>query len=59
MIPNTKKQEILSQLDSLDQQHAEQVLEYIKDMLYDQKNDLAYVNFRQNALREIKEALKG
>lgn len=54
----TKKQAILQSLDSMNHVEMDQVLDYIKDLLYNTDNDWDYVTFKQEAMREIQAALK-
>ena len=53
----TKKQAILQSLEGMNPQEMDQVLDYVKQMLYNESNDLSYQNFKSQALKEIQEAL--
>jgi len=52
-----KKQAIIQAVESMDAKEAEQVMTYIKDLLYNQKNDFNYLKLKRKALNEIQEAL--
>ena len=54
----TKKQAILQSLDSMSASEMDKVLDYVKDMLYNEENDINYQSFKSNALKEIQTALK-
>lgn len=58
MITKTKRNEILDQIEGLDQRQADEVLTYIKKILYGPQNDFGYETFKTNALKEIQKALK-
>ncbi|MDX1627613.1 MAG: hypothetical protein R3345_02885 [Fulvivirga sp.] len=53
-----KKQAILQSLEAMNASEMDQVLQYIKDVLYHDANDLKYQQFKQRAMTEIQEALK-
>ncbi len=53
----TKKQAIMQSLEGMNAQEMEQVLTYVKNMLYNEHNDLSYQNFKSQALKEIQDAL--
>lgn len=52
-----QKHEILESLNSLDQGQTEKVLDYIKGLLYAPKTEADYKRFKQDALKEIRQAL--
>lgn len=52
-----KKQAIIQAVESMDAKEAEQVMTYIKDLLYNPKNDFNYLKLKRKALNEIQEAL--
>ncbi|HEY3402817.1 MAG TPA: hypothetical protein VGK59_05475 [Ohtaekwangia sp.] len=52
-----QKHEILESLNSLDQGQTEKVLDYIKGLLYAPKSGAEYRRFKQEALKEIRQAL--
>lgn len=53
----TKKQAIVQSLEAMSAEEMEQVLKYVKNMLYNESNDLSYQDFKSQALKEIKDAL--
>ncbi|MEP2773081.1 MAG: hypothetical protein ABJH05_13100 [Fulvivirga sp.] len=53
----TKKQAIMQSLEAMSAEEMEQVLKYVKNMLYNESNDLSYQDFKSQALKEIKDAL--
>ena len=58
MIPKTKLNEILDQLEALDQSQVNEVLTYIRSILYVPKNDYGNTIFKENAMDEIRRALR-
>ena len=52
-----QKIRIVESLDSLDQQQADKVLGYIKELLYTPREELVYQQFKHQALKEIRKAL--
>ena len=52
-----QKHQIMESLDSLDQQQTEEVLEYIKGLLYTPRSDADYKKLKRDALKEIRQAL--
>ena len=52
-----KKQAIMQSLESMNAKEMDQLMKYIKDMLYNPKNDLSYMQFKQKAMNEIQDAL--
>lgn len=57
MTTTTKKIQILENLDSLNQNQADDVLKYIKNLITARDED-AYKNFKREALKEIRQALR-
>lgn len=57
MTTTTKKIQILENLDSLNQNQADDVLKYIKNLVTSRDED-SYKNFKREALKEIRQALK-
>lgn len=57
MNTTTKKQAILQSLESMNANEMEQVLSYIKNLLYNPQNDLSYLELKRKALTEIQDAL--
>ena len=53
----TKKQSIVQSLESMNHIEMDKVVHYIKNLLYRPENDRSYQVTKQQALREIKEAL--
>lgn len=53
-----KKQAILKSLESMNSTEMDKVIDYIKDLLYNDANDLKYQEFKQKAMSEIREALE-
>lgn len=53
----TKKQAIVQSLEAMSAEEMEQVLKYVKNMLYNESNDLSYQDFKSQALKEIQDAL--
>jgi response regulator of citrate/malate metabolism len=53
----TKKNQILENLDSLNQHQADDVLKYIKNLMTSRDENL-YKNFKREALKEIRQALR-
>jgi len=53
----TKKQSIVQSLESMNQREMDKVVDYIRDLLYTPQNDRSHQAIKQQALREIKEAL--
>jgi len=53
----TKKQAIMQSLEAMSAEEMEQVLKYVKNMLYNESNDLSYQDFKSQALKEIQDAL--
>jgi tellurite resistance protein len=54
----TKKLQILESLDALDQTQSEKVLAYIKSMLAPPQDEGQYKQFKREAMKEIRKALK-
>ncbi len=52
-----KKQAILKSLEAMNSSEMDKVIDYIKDLLYNDANDLNYQEFKQKAMKEIQEAL--
>ena len=57
MTTTTKKIQILENLDSLNQNQADDVLKYIKNLMTSRDED-SYKNFKREALKEIRQALR-
>jgi hypothetical protein len=57
MTDHNQKNEILETLNSLDQAQTDKVMDYIKGLLYVKKDETYYQKFKQEALREIRQAL--
>ncbi|MEO7989036.1 MAG: hypothetical protein ABI663_05805 [Chryseolinea sp.] len=57
MTTTTKKIQILENLDSLNQNQADDVLKYIKNLVTSRDED-SYKNFKREALKEIRQALR-
>lgn len=57
MTTTTKKTQILENLDSLNQNQADDVLKYIKNLVTSRDED-SYKNFKREALKEIRQALR-
>ena len=55
----TKKQSIVQSLESMNLREMDQVVDYIRDLLYCTKDDRSHQAIKQQALKEIKEALSG
>ena len=55
----TKKQSIVQSLESMNLREMDQVVDYIRDLLYRPQNDRSHQAIKQQALKEIKEALNG
>jgi len=53
----TKKQAILQSLEAMNAVEMNQVIDYIKELLYTEERDVNYQNFKQKALDEIQKAL--
>ena len=53
----TKKQAIVQSIESMNSKEQEQLIGFIKDMLYEPDRDQGYNKFRENALKEIQDAL--
>lgn len=53
-----KKQAILQSLESMNAKEMDLVMSYIKDMLYNQQNDMSYLELKRRALSEIRDALR-
>ncbi|HOX84086.1 MAG TPA: hypothetical protein PLJ60_00610 [Chryseolinea sp.] len=53
----TKKIQILENLDSLNQNQADDVLKYIKNLVTS-RDEVSYKNFKREALKEIRQALR-
>ena len=54
-----KKQAILQSLDSMNDSEMEDVLGYIKQLLYNAELDRDYLAFKKNAMDQINKALHG
>ncbi len=54
-----KKQAILQSLDSMNDSEMENVLDYIKQLLYNSDLDRDYQAFKKNAMDQINKALLG
>jgi response regulator of citrate/malate metabolism len=52
-----KKNQILENLDSLNQNQADDVLKYIKNLVTS-RDEVSYKNFKREALKEIRQALR-
>jgi hypothetical protein len=57
MTTTAKKNQILENLDSLNQNQADDVLKYIKNLVTSRDED-SYKNFKREALKEIRQALR-
>lgn len=57
MTTTTKKIQILENLDSLNQNQADDVLKYIKNLVTS-RDEVSYKNFKREALKEIRQALR-
>jgi len=57
MTTTNQKHQILESLDALDQTQTDQVLAYIKSLLYPIKDESNYEHFKKEALKEIRQAL--
>lgn len=57
MTTATKKNQILENLDSLNQNQADDVLKYIKNLVTS-RDEASYKNFKREALKEIRQALR-
>ena len=57
MTTTTKKNQILENLASLNQNQADDVLKYIKNLVTSRDED-SYKNFKREALKEIRQALR-
>ncbi|MEQ8243787.1 hypothetical protein [Fulvivirga sp.] len=53
----TKKQAIVQSLESMNSREQEQLIGFIKEMLYEPERDIDYTKFKENALKEIQQAL--
>ncbi len=53
----TKKQAIVQSLESMNSNEQEQLIGFIKDMLYEPERDADYSTFKEKALKEIQQAL--
>jgi DNA polymerase III delta prime subunit len=58
MTSTNQKLQILEKLDSLDAKQADTVLEYIKSLLQVSRDEASYKKFKQEALKEIRSALR-
>lgn len=58
MNTTTKKQAILQSLEGMNPKEMDQVIKYIKGMLYNPENDQNYLELKRQALSEIREALQ-
>ena len=54
----SKKQAIVQSLDTMTTSEMEQVMHYIKEMLYNPKNEWGYMMFKKSAMEEIEKALQ-
>ncbi|MEM6361117.1 MAG: hypothetical protein AAF149_18970 [Bacteroidota bacterium] len=54
-----KKQAILQSLDSMNTAEMDDVLDYIKQLLYNERLDHDYQTFKKNAMDQINKALHG
>lgn len=54
-----KKQAILQSLDSMNTAEMDDVLDYIKQLLYNERLDRDYQTFKKNAMDQINKALHG
>jgi hypothetical protein len=54
----TQKLRIMESLDALDQTQSEKVLAYILSMLNTSRDEDQYRNFKREAMKEIRKALK-
>lgn len=54
----TPKYAILESLDDMDNLQAEKVLEYIKSVLHNPRQNPEYTRFKQEALKEIRMAIR-
>lgn len=53
----TKKQAIVQSLESMNLKEHEQLIDFIKVMIFEPERDTDYLKFKQNALKEIQDAL--
>jgi hypothetical protein len=53
-----QKHQILASLESLDQVQAEQVLQYIKGLVYSKAEEASHEKLKREALKEIRQALR-
>ncbi len=58
METNSFKVSIYEALETLDLDQIDQVLCYVRELQHSPERDSNYKQFRQNAMRQIKEALK-
>lgn len=57
MNTTTKKQALLQAVESMNPSEMDQVMTYIKDLLYNPQNDYRYLELKRKALSEIQDAL--
>jgi hypothetical protein len=53
-----KKQAIVQSLDSMSPSETEELLNYIRSLLYNPENDFRYLQKRKQGITEIRDALK-
>ena len=53
-----KKQAIMQSLDSMSPSETEDLLNYIRSLLYNPENDIRYLQKRKQGITEIRDALK-
>jgi hypothetical protein len=55
----TQKQAIVQSLDSMNHTETDQLIQYIRDLLYNPQNDMDYLRKRSRGMSQIREALHG
>ncbi|MCA6078422.1 hypothetical protein [Fulvivirga sedimenti] len=58
MTTTTKKQAILQSLESMSASETEQLLSFIRGLLYNPSNDYSHLCRRAHGMREIRQALR-
>lgn len=54
----TKKQALLQSIEGMNSAEMDQVINYVKKLLYNESNDWDYLRFKKEALKEIQSALQ-
>jgi hypothetical protein len=55
----SQKQAIVQSLESMDNRETDQLIQYIRSLLYNPKNDMEYLRKKTSGMKQIRQALQG